>query len=607
MKIKNLRVFLENFAENAKYKLKGTKTGYPSIDRTHEKQYSFFVNNQIIPSANIYLLFKLMSLKNRDAYAIDCDNIRITYDELIHRADEVAKALKQLNVKKGDIITVSMPNYEQGVELFLAANKIGATVTFLNSYLEKEEVAKYLNEFESKLYVDFGKDDEYNKWIKEHTLVENVISLDETDVKGFPNTHRRSFARESIPYSRLGAIAKQYKKTINPYVSGKQEALILFTSGSTGNPKSVVLTNKNVIASGLYMKNSTNLGDTVGEKTLVCVPFCYPYGFATSTLMSLLCGREAIIAPIMSEDTICKYLEKRPNIIFGSPALLELLMRNVPEDMDLSFIHTFISGGDLLTGEQAERAIEFFKKHGADVKICNGAGNAETVGASTNAVGVPTRFETVGKVLAGQRAIVVNPDTLEEVKYGEVGTYYVSGDNVFKEYYRNPELTSKAKIKFKNREYVNTGMRGYLDEDGYFTLTGRDSRYYIMATLNKVYCDYVQRVISMIDEVDTCAVVKKPDKEMLFKGKAYIVLKDGVVPTKQLIEDIRNLCSNEFIDERTGETFQLKPYEIPVEFEFLSELPRHKESDKIDYTILEEDAKEEVNGKVKTLKRVNVM
>ena len=357
-------------------------------------------------------------------------------------------------------------------------------------------------------------------------------------------------------------------------------------------PKSVVLTNENILASGIYMKNSGKIETKIGEKCLVCVPFSYPYGFATSTLMSLLCGREAILAPTLSKDNINYYLEKNPNIVFGSPALLELIKRNANESEDLSSIHSFISGGDFLSPEQAIEGKNFFKSHNGNVEIYNGSGNAESSGASTNSVGIKLRPETVGKVLVGSDAIVVNPDTLEELKYGEEGMLCISGKHVFKEYYKNPELTASAKFTYKGKEYLKTGTIGILDQDGYFTLTGRASRFYIRSDLNKVYCEHVQQVINNIDGVEKCVVVKKTNDSLLYTSKAYIVLKDGILPTREMSEYILEKCKNPIINKQTGESINLKDFEIPQSIEFIKEIPLTK-ADKIDYQLLEEQAKSE--------------
>ena len=585
--------------------MKGKETGYPSIDRTHEKGENYFDIHPIIPNLSIYNTIKLISTLYKNENAIDCLKLNITYKEMVKQAVILSKAFKELGIIAGDIITVSMPNFYQAVIVYLAANRIGAITTFLNSFAEIEEVCKYLNLFESPLFINYNKDKEYNDKIKLNTKVKQVITLSQRDLnsKIFADNSSSSIGNNDyLSFSELELVANYYKKPFKTLYDGNQDSLILFTSGTTGNPKAVVLTNRNILSSGIYMKNSTNLSNTIGEKSLVCVPFTYPYGFATSTLMSLLCGREAVLAPNLTDANISYFLSKNPNIIFGSPALLELIKRNTPNNFDLSSIHTFISGGDFLTLSQEKDAIEFFKNHNANVSICNGSGNAETVGASTNAVGIKNKPDTVGKILLGSRAIIVNADTLEELKYGEEGLLCISGKHVFKEYFKEPELTEDAKFYYNGKEYFKTGTRGILDKEGYFTLTGRTSRFYIISTLNKIYCDYVQNIISLIDIIETCAVVKKPNDEMLYTGKAFVVLKPGVEPTEETRNYILNKCASQ-LTSTLGETFQLKSYEIPTSIDFVDKLPRTK-ADKIDYSSLEKIANDEYNNEKKFTRKL---
>lgn len=579
-------------------------TGYPSIDRRHEDGLSFLKKKVVVPDMSIYNAFNVMSIPYRKDDAIDCLDLTVTFDELIDNAKIISKSFKELGIKKGDIVVVSMPNFYQAVATFFAANKIGATLTFLNSQSTIEEVKHYLNLFESPLLINYDRNEEYNQSIKKDTKVRQIITLKNNDL------NRKDFNLESnniigyndlISFSDLKLIGDFYNKPFSSLYGGKENALILFTSGTTGNPKAVVLTNKNVLSSGMYMKASANLSNTRGEKSLVCVPFTYPYGFATSTLMSLLCGREAVLAPDITAVNIPYYLKKNPNIIFGSPALLELIKRNTPKELNLSSVDTFISGGDFLTPSQSIAGKKFFNDHGSDVKICNGSGNAETVGASTNAVGQKIKIETVGKILVGSTAIVIEPETGKELKYGEEGLLCISGGHVFKEYFKEPELTKEAKFVYKGKEYLKTGTRGFLDEEGYFTLTGRDSRFYIMSTLNKVYCDRVQLIMSSIDVIDSVTVVKKPDDEMLFTAKAYIVLKDGILPTKETEAYIKQKCT-ETIILANGEEAQLKPYEIPTSIDFIEKVPRTV-ADKINYPLLEKQAVKEYEEE-KTKKRI---
>ena len=579
-------------------------TGYPSIDNIHNKDYSFFDRNPIIPDMSIYNTINMLSTFYRKEEAIDCLDLNVNYDEMINDTVLLSKAFKELGIKKGDIISVSMPNFYQGVIVYLAANRIGAVTTFINSMSSIEEVLGYLNEFESSLFINFDKDSEYNKKIKDNSKVKNIITLnkDEINTKNYGNiTSSANGYRDDLFFSDIGSIAKYYKKPIYTLYGGKEDSLILFTSGSTGNPKSVVLTNQNILASGIYMKNTGRIKAKVGERCLVCVPFSYPYGFATSTIMSLICGRVAVLAPTLSKDNIRYYLSKNPNYVFGSPALLELIKRNVKDSDDLSSIHTFVSGGDFLTVNQNKAGVEFFKKHGAETIICNGSGNAETVGTNTMAVGSINKPETVGRVLVGTKAIVVNPDTLEEVKYGEEGMLCISGKHVFKGYYKNEDMSRETKFVYKGIEYYKTGNMGILDTDGYFTLTGRSSRYYIRSDLNKVYLEHIQNVISLIDVVDSCCVVPKPDRDLLFTNKAYVVLKDGVLPSLEVSDYIMNMCYKPLYNSVTGEMVQLKPFEVPESITFLDVLPRTK-ADKVDYTFLKNMAKNEVKIKKKELK-----
>ena len=152
-------------------------TGYPSIDNIHNSDYSFFSRNPIIPNMSIYNTINLISNFYRKEEAIDCLDLNVNYDEMINDTVLLSKTFKELGIKKGDIISVSMPNFYQGVIVYLAANRIGAVTTFINSMSSIEEVLGYLNEFESSLFINFDKDSVYNKKIKDNSKVKNIITL----------------------------------------------------------------------------------------------------------------------------------------------------------------------------------------------------------------------------------------------------------------------------------------------------------------------------------------------------------------------------------------------------------------------------------------------
>ena len=569
-------------------------SGYPSIDRPNEVDANFFEKHPIIPSINLYTVLKLLSREIKDRPAVTCFGLQATYGQLIDKdAVTISLALKELGVKKGDIVSISMPNLYQAVAAAIACNRIGAVMTFLDHEAGMEETCAYLNEFESPILINYDKSNEMNEKIKESSKVKHIITLGRENVNSlniYRDYHITSRDTITLDFHSLGSIASERRYKLEQPHFGNENAMILFTSGSTGKPKSVVLTNKNIIAAEIFAKNTSHTENITGPKTLTCVPLRYPYSSVTSLMTTLLWGKEAILAPDIGPKTIAYYMSLHPNIIFGSPALLELVMRNVKDNQDLSSVSHFISGGDFLLLPQYERGMEFFARHGApNVEIGDGFGNAETVSIQSTPVGVKRKPGTAGKMLVGTKYRLINPESHEDVRYGEEGLLCVSGAHVFKEYYNQPKLTEEAFIYLNGKKYFNTGTLGIIDEDGYFKVTGRMSRFYIMSSLFKVYMDHVQAVISNLACVESCAVVAVPDEEQLFANKAYIVLNDGYNASNELEQELFKLFSSP-TKNINGEETQLKTYEIPKYIEFVKELPRKKGTEKIDYSLLTEDA-----------------
>lgn len=618
-------------------------TGYASIDNPQNEGYSFSAKHPIIPPLSVYDAIKAINLLYMKKTAIDCEDIVADYEKLFNDAVIISRALKELGIKRGSIVSVCMPNFYQAVASFLACNRIGATITFLDTKSSEIEINDYLNLFESEVFINYNKTEEENIRYVKNTGVKNVITLskekrnslllsedyDLTTSGGLLNNKDYNL----FDFNSLASVAGTRKAGFSIGLPS-DNALMLFTSGSsTGDPKVVVLTNKNVLAAGTYLKNSSRVKNLSGDRTLVCVPFAYPYGFTTSTLMTLLSSKTAILAPDLSEENISYYLQKYPNIIFGSPAILELMIRNVPEDQDLSSITTFISGGDFFNLRCFDRAKTFFEKHGAkNVEIGNGHGNAETVSCGANPTGVPLKKSTAGKILTGTTAMIVD-EMNKELKYGEEGLLLVAGGHVFKEYFKDPKATKKAIIELavsktpsqnsiirtaqekywtlakkfnKNygiKRFFKTGTIGNIDNEGYFTPTGRQGRYKVNSTADKIYCDKIQNLIINLDCVDSCAVICVPDEKKIFVPKVYIVLKKGIEPSEETKEKISDLLQQPImlVD---GRLRQLKTYELPVYIEFKDQLPRIRESGKVDYSLLEKESQEELLKEITHVRKI---
>lgn len=583
------------------------ETNYPSIDKTHLKNTKFFERHPLIPSLTFSQVLDLMFALQGNHQIVDCLDLRIDSKQFQKDSLLIAKALLELGVKPNDIITVSMPNYYQAIPVFKAANMIGATTTYLNPLASFEETKNYLNLYESPIFINCGKNEEYNNEIRKNTSVKHVITMKEELINSIDFYQKDNYTignKEDLSFHELGLVSDYQKGRFKTNFGGKQNALILYTSGSTGKAKNLLFTNENLIASCIYLKNSTHVPKPTenDKRWMNVVPFMYPYGFGASVLQTFLSGREVILTPNLSPENISYYYSKKPDLVFGSPAHLELTKRNLPKDQDLSNLKIYLSGGDYLSVSQSHDAIEYFKQHGANATISNSSGTGETLGCSTNAMNVPYRPETVGQLVVGPEYLIVDPETGKEVKYGEVGVLCTRGKHVFKGYYKDEKLTEETMKCYNGKKYYVTGNIGFLDKDRYFTLIGRASRFFIINTLNKVYCELVQQVVSNIDVVDSCAIVPKPNEETLYKCKAYVVLKPGIVASKEIENYIINKCKETFIDPETNEETILKDYEIPESVKFLETLPRTNAAEKIDYEKLKKMAEEEYNyEKGKTL------
>ena len=157
-------------------------TGYPSIDKPQNRGASFFARHPIIPDVNIYTLLKVITMKNRNAPAIDCGNLKATYAELLNDTVTVSDALKELGMKKGDVAAVAMPNLYQALVIFFACNRIGAITTFLDSQASADETLSYLNSFACPIFFNYDKDAAYNQKIADKSKVRYIVTLEQKTV-----------------------------------------------------------------------------------------------------------------------------------------------------------------------------------------------------------------------------------------------------------------------------------------------------------------------------------------------------------------------------------------------------------------------------------------
>ena len=555
----------------------------------------------IVPPISVSALFSLSSFRHSRDVVVNQKEFEFTRRELKNDRKILAKAFLALGVKKGDIIMVATGrSMYDNILIFLAANRIGATVSFLDEKTPRDTLLFYLDEFKSPLCVTYKYSDRRIKELKRDAkTVKNVINLDGALIDEGDVDEEQTEVIEMSVLDHMWCGKQTVRKLSEKYHSlvprhtfaSNREALISFTSGSTSGPKPMVFTNKNLIASAIYSKvaSDVKMWDKNLHSWMSYVKFDCPYGLVVSVLAPICGGGEVVLTPDIDEYNLDYYIGKNPNTIFGIPPLLEA-MPSLKEDTDISGLKMFASGGERLEKNASLAALEFFKSRGLkDVKISNGYGVGEALGLISTAVGDRVyNPDSVGQVPAGVHVMVLDPETGEELGFGKTGILYVTGKHLLNRYFNRPELNDEKILTVRGKKYVKTGDLAYVSETGFVTLVGR-ATFFINNLPAKIYYEVVRAAVAKSELVKKCYVVKGPDKKLKLAAYAFVVTEDGVGHNNQIRREIVKKATEPFNLGKRRIT--LKSYEIPRKVVFLDELPLTR-ANKTDFRKLERMAKE---------------
>ncbi len=553
-----------------------------------------------VPPLSISALYNISSFRHWNQTVVNQKEFDFTRHELKNDRKIVLKALLALGIKKGDIITVATGrSMYDNIVIFLAANKIGAIVSFLDEKTPRETLLHYIEEFNSPLVVTYKYNNKRIKELKrDGRSIKNILNLDgklidegDIDENQTEDIEMSVLDHMWVGHQTVREIAKKHHGYMPKNMfGGNNEAIITFTSGSTSGPKPMVFTNKALIAAALFSKAASGIKmwDKEVRTWFSFVKFDCPYGFWTSVLTPIIGGSSVILTPDLEEKNFPYYFSKDISVVQAVPLLFETLPKVLPKNQDLSSVKMCISGGERLEKQASFDIAKYFKKHGADVKMCNGYGVGECLGSITVAVGSSYRPDTVGRVVPGAHVMILDPETNAELDFGKTGLLYVTGKHILKRYFNRPELTEEKTIRVRRHTFINTGDLAVVSETGFITLVGR-ATFFINTVPAKVYYEVVRASIARNEIVKSCYVVKMPDKKLGWVSCAFVVLKDGIAKNNETRRKIAKEATEPFyIGKRR---VVLKDYEIPRKVVFLDELPLTRAS-KTDFRKLERMAKE---------------
>ena len=559
--------------------------------------YSFYdqVSKHLdYPDVSIYEMLEKNS-ENRGTFtAYNYFGKKATYQKFFKQIEDCAKALKQIGVKEKDRVTICMPNTPESIASFYALNKIGAIASMIHPLSAENEIKHYLTISESKVLITIDLAWERISRILEHTNVEKIIVVSVKEQMpfllkaGYILTKDRKIkkpdeSKNIMDWKNFIRLGKKYSKPTKVEQRGEEEAVILYSGGTSGYPKGIVLSNLNFNALALQSIEACGCLREK-DKVLSIMPIFHGFGLGICIHTVLNFGGCAVILPQFSARTFDQLLKKyRPNVIAGVPTLYEALLNNPKiQKMDLSFLRCVISGGDSLSVSLKKKLDTFLQTHGADIQVREGYGLTECV---TGSCLTPMNFYKEGSIgipYPDTYYKIVKPDTEEKLGYHEDGEIVLSGPSVMLGYLNDEEATKKTVRKHKDGlTWLHTGDLGYMDEDGFVYFKQRIKRMIVSSGYN-IYPQHIENIIEQHPAVLMSCVVGKKHSYKQEVAKAFVVLKDGIEPTNQIKEEIMNNCKK-----------NLAQYSLPAEIEFKEHLPKTLVG-KVAYTqLIQEEEHEE--------------
>ncbi len=451
--------------------------------------------------------------------AVLFNDVRLNYAQVNGAANQVASGLAALGIEKGDKVALTCPNLPYFPIVYYGILKAGATVVPLNVLLRPREIAFHLADSDSKAYFCFQGTPE--------------LPMGDFGYQGFQETEscQHFFMITADPVAAspiegtqtLGQLMGSQSPAFDTVLTNPDDtAVILYTSGTTGQPKGAELSHSN-------MMMNARLADTMFEHrdhdvNLIALPLFHSFGQTVQMNMGFYKRMTLTLLPRFDPAATLTLME-RDNVTFfaGVPTMYWALL-NYPEAerFDLEKIsrnlRLAVSGGSAMPVEVMKAFNERFS-----VKILEGYGLSETSPvASFNRTDKPTKPGSVGLPVWGVNIRVVDLDG-SDLPAGEMGEILIKGHNVMKGYYRRPKETAET----LTNGWLHTGDIGAFDEDGYLTITDRVKDMIIRGGFN-VYPREVEEVMMTHPAVSLAAVIGVAHDSHGEEIKAYVILKEGV-------------------------------------------------------------------------------
>ena len=517
----------------------------------------------------------------------------IPYSLLEKNIKTTAKAFSAIGIKEGDKVTVCLPNVPQAIYCLYALNYIGAIASMIHPLSAESEIEFYLRTAGSKCAITLDMFyPKFEEVMKKYPL-EKLIVASAADELGLIKKTAFSIIhigkKVKLPkndtvlkWNEFFSLGKKFTGD-DPKVRkcDKDVAVILFSGGTTGTTKGIMLSNLNFNALALQTAAMSHY-DIHSMRMLAAMPGFHGFGLGVCIHTMLVAGGLSILVPRFNVKAYANLIKtEKPNFIAGVPTLFEAITRNPYLDgVSLDFLCGVFSGGDSLSVELKKKFDKFLDDHGSPVHVREGYGTTECVTASCLTPYCEEREASIGLPYPDTYYQICAVGTCDEVPYGEDGEICLCGPSVMVGYMNNEaETANTLRVHADGNVWLHTGDLGKMDEDGFIYFKQRIKRMIITNGYN-VYPSQIENILDAHPKVQMSCVIGVKDPYKMQKVKAFIVLKDGIKPSESIRQELHEYCRK-----------NIAKYALPYQIEFREELPKTLVG-KVAYTVLEKEAEE---------------
>ena len=504
---------------------------------------------------------------NHDALAFPALNLRVSYREFSEQVNAAARGLLALGIEHGQHVAIWATNVPEWVVLQFATARIGAVLVNINPAYRPFELKYVLDQSDSVALFLVGKfkTSDYFAMLDEvcpelasslpgklhardFPKLRWVVALEETAPAGGITWANMLTRGRSIPAAKLDEADRRLKP---------DEAInIQYTSGTTGFPKAAMLSHRNLLLNGYYTGMCQAL--TAEDRVCIPVPFYHCFGCVLGTITSVVYGA-AMVIPAESfnaEATLDAIEKEHATALYGVPTMFIAQLQDPTLDgRDLTSLRTGIMAGSPCPIEVMRQVID--RLGAREVTIGYGLTEASPIiTQSRNTDPLELRVETVGRLLPGVEAKIVDPASGKTLGDNEQGELCARGHGIMIGYYHNPEATQAA---IDAEGWLHSGDLAMRLPNGYYRITGRFKDMVIRGGEN-IYPREIEEFLFTHPHVEQAAVVGVPDKKYVEELCAWVKLKSGCACTE---DEIRAFCRG-----------KLAHYKVPRYVKFVEAFPQ---------------------------------